>query len=79
MSNMKTAVNYLPVLYPNEAMVDQSREHGQFLIVEPDRVLYLLLPDGGPEFLCAELLDRRSMTIGKLRGVLRFEEVYHSF
>ena len=79
MSNMKTAVNYLPVLYPNEAMVDHSREHGQLLIVEPNRMLYLLLPDGCPEFLSAELLDRRSMTIGKLRGVLSFEEVYDSF
>ena len=76
---MKTAVNYLPVLYPYEAMVDHSCQHGQFLIVEPNRVLYLLLADGGPEFLCAELLNRRSMTIGKLRGMLSFEEVYDSF
>jgi hypothetical protein len=76
---MKTAVNYLPVLYPYEAMIDHSCQHGQFLIVEPNRMLYLLLPDGCPEFLSAELLDRRSMTIGKLRGVLSFEEVYDSF
>ena len=57
MSNMKTAVNYLPVLYPIEAMIYHSRKHGQFFIVEPNRVLDLMLPDGCPEFLCAELLD----------------------
>jgi hypothetical protein len=51
MSNMKTAVNYLPVLYPIEAMIDDSREHGQLFIVETYRALHLMLTDGGPELL----------------------------
>lgn len=48
---MKTAVNYLPILYSIEAMIDHSRQHGQLFIVEPNRALHLMLPDGGPELL----------------------------